>query len=158
MKDRLEQHYMKTRRCSESAFRKFVSRCRLLKRLRDNGLQYAIFCPTLLTLLDRLDVNRFEAWTAARKELFRYVDASVARHCPDWLQKLEALCPSQKLGACLAQPVNVPLRQLLRGSGDERRYNKHDFFFFFGFFLPSIQAGWPYGCLQCGNSSTRAIV
>jgi len=67
-------------------------------------------------------MNEIDAWVTAKKELFLHVDESVRNHCPDWLEKLQKVCPARRIGPSLDESIPAPHRQLLRGSGDERRY------------------------------------
>ena len=123
VRDRLELHYAQARQCTPAAFRIHLHRCRKLKKLRNKGLVYVVFCSTLVRDLERLNTNEIDAWVTARKELFLHVDESVRNLCPDWLEKLQKLCPARRIGPVLDQNAPAPPRQLLRGSGDERRYN-----------------------------------
>jgi len=120
---RLQDHYLEKRNCSENAFRKYLARCRKLKKLRDVGLQYVVFCPALVQSLEKDASNSFEAWETAQRGVFLKVDKLVGIHCPDWLRKVEELFPSKKIGACLNENGCAPHSHLPRGAGDKMRYD-----------------------------------
>ena len=123
VRDRLELHYAEARTATPGAFRIHLHRCRKLKRFRNTGLVYVVFCPSLVKDLESVNMNEIDAWVTAKKELFLHVEESVRNHCPDWMEKLQKLCPTRRIGPSLDENVPAPTRQLLRGSGDERRYH-----------------------------------
>jgi len=97
LKGKLEKHYLNSRGCKPSAHRMFLTRCRNYKEIRDIGLQYVVFCPTLTVWADNLKVKE---WQLRKNQILEsqvllQIAKAINHHCEDWYEVLTKAYPRQ---------------------------------------------------------------
>lgn len=92
-----EAHVIK----NPKAFDMFLSRCRKLREMRNIGLKYVIFCPTLASQVEQIGPDDWERWKTllTQREVASEVDKMIERHCPRWFEVLKEMYPRWNMGS-----------------------------------------------------------
>lgn len=120
LRTELEKKYLQARGLNTpNTYRVFTSRCEKLKRLRDIGLKYVVFCPTLVSQLEHSSLDN---WEKCKNELlkarvFSRLDNLVDGFCADWYDILKKIYTRWEVGSS-----EQGLLRILRGTTnrDER--------------------------------------